>query len=154
MFYSKVYTKIGDMLLMPIIYDCVAIYNCILVLAYCPFLLTGKISVILFILCLVCLINASIFNKKEYKELMFYSLFIGLIWVLISFMASKPMNTEYYEPRSIIRNDNQIILIGKQHTVIDTTLRLYNSKHPYICKNLIYNGYNMHTSDTWYACEK
>jgi len=30
MFYSKNYTKIGDMLLMPIIYDCVAIYNCIL----------------------------------------------------------------------------------------------------------------------------
>ena len=154
MFYCKVYTKISDLSFMPFIINCLAIINCILVFSYSSFLLFGKLTVVLFSLSIACIINFFIFEKQKYKAFMGYTLFFGFILLFLSFMVSKPISTKYYEPKSIIKNDIEIILIGKEHTVVDTTLRIYNSKHPYICKNNNYNGFNLLVGNTWYACEK
>lgn len=128
---------------------------------FMPFFTSGCVFIAFALLIIYCIIGYNLYETELWGVCIGVFITAALMTLLYISCAndnnsSNPIikSTEYYEPVNVIKNESQIVLVGNFHTVISNTLRLYTSKHPYICKDEQYNGFNVRVSDRWYICTK
>jgi len=121
--------------------------------SHCPFLEVGKLSCTAALVFLYYVLNFLIFNKFNPVTISLSAvLCIGL--TVTSGGVAITTKTEYYTPKQIYKNNSQTVVIGENMVLVDTTIKMYNSKNPYLCKDIQINGFKDRIGDYWYVCEK
>jgi hypothetical protein len=118
-----------------------------------PFFIVGKLSCTAALVFLYYVLNFLIFNKFNPVTISLSAvLCIGL--TVTSGGVAITTKTEYYTPKQIYKNNSQTVVIGENMVLVDTTIKMYNSKNPYLCKDIQINGFKDRIGDYWYVCEK